>query len=392
MGDIYSYSYSIPYLFFIIILFILAYFEDKSQCIKQKNNYIYIAEILLILFFGLRGFVQSDFQNYYPWFEYLPTLWEINDFESAFEENYEPGFVLLSIMCKSISSNYFVWIFIFSLIDIILLKKIFNQYSVNCCLSFAIYFAIGALIMEFNLMRNIKAILILVYAIKYIRYKQMWKFFLCVIIATLFHITAIIFVPLYFVLDKKWPKSVLLMIFIVCVTVLISQVKLLSIVLPKITTFLGGVYIKKAELYDVSGMLDVSYGISFGFIERSVTFFMVYLFYDKWVDKTGNRYIFPNMIVIYFMCFSLLAEMSVLLERFAYYFALSYSIFYPNLVKHIRTKFSRVVLVYFIVGIFTLKIVQQTQTIVFKYDNILFGIESYEKRLGTFNFFLANID
>lgn len=246
--------------------------------------------------------------------------------------------------------------------------------------------------MEFNLMRNIKAILILVYAIKYIRYKQMWKFFLCVIIATLFHITAIIFVPLYFVLDKKWPKSVLLMIFIVCVTVLISQVKLLSIVLPKITTFLGGVYIKKAELYDVSGMLDVSYGISFGFIERSVTFFMVYLFYDKWVDKTGNRYIFPNMIVIYFMCFSLLAEMSVLLERFAYYFALSYSIFYPNLVKHIRTKFSRVVLVYFIVGIFTLKIVQQTQTIVFKYDNILFGIESYEKRLGTLNFFLANID
>ena len=392
MGDVYSYSYSIPYIVVILILFMLAYFEDKSRHIKQQKKYIYIAEFILIIFFGLRGFIQSDFQNYYPWFEYLPTLWSLEDFGNVFVENYEPGFVLFSILCKSISSNYFVWILICSIIDIILLKKIFNEYSINCCFSFAIYFAIGALIMEFNLMRNIKAILILVIALKYIQQKQIWKYFLCVFIATLFHITAIIFVPLYFVLDKKWPRPVLLVIFIVCITIFLSQVRLLSILLPKVTNFLGGVYMEKAEMYEISGSLDVSYGISFGLIERSITFFLVYLFYGKWIDKTGNRYIFPNMIVIYFMCFSLLAEMSVLLERFAYYFALSYSIFYPNLVKHIRTKFNRIVLVYFLVGVFTLKIAQQTQTIVFKYDNILFGIESFEKRLATLKFFLASIN
>lgn len=389
--ELYSYSYSVPYVIVILSLFYLALVENRTSSAHKKERLAKIAAFILIFFFGLRGFVQSDFQNYYPWFESLPTLWNNRDFFGAFTENYEPGFVLFSVLCKSIFPNYFIWIFICTLIDILLLKKIFNEYSVNVCLSFAIYFAIGAVIMEFNLMRNIKAILILILALKYIRERQMWKYILCVLTAMLFHITAIIFIPLYFVLGKRWPKPVLIGIFIACMAVLFLRISFLSTLLPLVAQLLGGEYVIMTELYLASGMLDTSYGISFGLIERVITLFLVIFYYGKWADKTGNRYIFPNMVVIYFMCFTLLTEMSMLLERFAYFFALSYCILYPNLFKEVHIHSRRTLLAFFIFAVFTLKIAQQTQSVVCRYDNVLFGIESFEKRLSTLQTYNANV-
>lgn len=387
---LYSYSYSIPYVIVILILFFLAYAEGKADSAIRKSKFINIASIILILFFGLRGFIQSDFQNYYPWFEELPSLWNYRGLAQAFIEGYEPGFVLYSIICKSIVPNYFFWIFISSLIDILLLRKIFSEYSVNVCLSFAIYFAIGALIMEFNLMRNIKAILILILATKYIRERKMWKYFLCVLIAFLFHIVSIIFIPLYFVLDRRWSRSLLLGVFGVCLAILLLQIKYITPILFSVANLLGGEYVAMLELYSESSFFESSYGISFGLIERVIAFLLVFYFYDKWEDKTGNRYIFPNLLVIYFMCFSLLAEIAVLLERMAYFFALSYCIYYPNLLNTLQIKGNKFILSFFLFSVFTLKIFQQTQTVVFKYDNILFGIESFEERLSTLESFNAN--
>lgn len=389
--NLYSYSYAIPYTIVILTLFVLAYFENKTFCEKEKNKLINLASLLLIFFFGLRGFIQSDFQNYYPWFEELSTIWNAKNFFKSFTESYEPGFVLFSILCKSIIPNYFCWILVCSLIDILVLKHIFKEYSANVCLSFAIYFAVGAIIMEFNLMRNIKAILILMLALKYIRERRMLKYFFYVFIATLFHITSIIFIPLYFILDKRIPKVVLSGIFIICIAVLFLNIKFLSSLLPSVANILGGEYAIMTELYIASGALDSSYGVSFGLIERVITFFLVFLFYGKWTDLTGNKYIFPNMFVLYFVCFSLLSEMSVLLERFAYFFALSYCIFFPNLLKVICIQNNKIILALFVFFVFTLKIAQQTKTIVCKYDNVLFGIESFEDRLNVLKYYNANV-
>lgn len=389
--ELYSYSYSVPYVIVILILFYLAFKENKTSSISKKNKLIGTASLLLIFFFGFRGFIQSDFQNYYPWFEDLPTIWQYRSFVKAFSENYEPGFVLFTILCKSVFPNYFFWIFVCTLIDILLLRKIFREYSFNVCLSFAIYFAIGAVIMEFNLMRNIKAILILIIAMKYVRENNIGKYLLCVFTSMLFHITSIIFIPLYFVIGKKWPKSLLIGIFIACMAVLFLRISFLPVLLPSVAQFLGGEYAVLTEYYFSNGALDASYGISFGLIERVITLFLVIFYYDKWTDNTGNGYIFPNLFVLYFMCFSLLTEMSMLLERFAYFFALSYCVFYPNLIKLIHYPNNRVILAFYIFSVFTLKIAQQTRSVVCKYDNVLFGIESFEERLSTLQFFNASI-
>lgn len=385
-----SYSYSIIYIVVILILFYLAYEEGRwrSVSVIHRNRLINIGVFLLILFFGLRGFVHTDFQNYYPWFQELPLLEDLG-VDSLVA--YEPGFVLLSSVSKTIIPNYFFWIFVCSLIDFLLLKKIFREYSTNVCLSFAIYLAVGAIIMEFNLMRNTKAILILIIATKYVRERKFGRYILCVLMATAFHLMSVIFLPLYFVLNRRLSKSVLLAIFFFCLVVLLFQVKFLFIILWPITEFLGGEYAAMAEYYYASGMLDSSYGVTLGLLERVISFCLVFYYYDRWADKTGNKYVFSNMVVMYFMCFSLFAEMAVLLERFAYFFALSYCIFYPNLFQVIKRNTHKVVLACYITVLFTLKLAQQTQPIICRYDNVLFGIESFDSRLRILDSYNANV-
>ena len=80
--SLYSYSYSAPYVIVILILFGLAYAEGRADDGIRKGKLVNTASAILILFFGLRGFIQSDFQNYYPWFEELPTLWDRNFFQA----------------------------------------------------------------------------------------------------------------------------------------------------------------------------------------------------------------------------------------------------------------------------------------------------------------------
>lgn len=48
--NLYSYSYAVPYIIVILILFVLAYFENKTFSMKERNKLINVASVLLIFF------------------------------------------------------------------------------------------------------------------------------------------------------------------------------------------------------------------------------------------------------------------------------------------------------------------------------------------------------
>ncbi|MBR5384320.1 MAG: EpsG family protein [Bacteroidales bacterium] len=380
-----SFWYSIPYILLITLCFWMSFREERARP-AAKKRYVDVVVIVLVFFFGLRGFVHTDFQNYYPWFEDLPTIWSPGIEWKVFMRDwakYEPGFVIYSILCKSVLPSYFMWILVSAAIDIVLLRKVFERYSSNVCMSFAIYLAIGGLIMEFSLMRNIKAILIILLALRYIREKDFKMYVLYIVAATLFHSTALLFLPLYFVLDKRIPKGVLLTVFIIGMATILLRLKYMSTLLVNASSVFGQQYSALAAFYLGQDKFATEYGISFGLVERVLTFGFVYFNYGKIRDKSGDKYIFPNMFVLYFMSFTLLYEVSVVLERIAYYFALSYCIFYPQLRERYRgASGKRLVVTAYILLVFMAKIAIQTKPVIYRYDNLLFGIESYYDRLS----------
>lgn len=110
---------SYPY---IIVSCILAFlYLGESGKIKDLSprSSINIALFLTLCFIGLRGFVLTDYINYYPFYVNLPKLDKINSVDLM---RFEPGFVIYSSLIKTIGFNYFGWVFINSLIDLAALR------------------------------------------------------------------------------------------------------------------------------------------------------------------------------------------------------------------------------------------------------------------------------
>ena len=115
------------------------------------------AFIIVWLFIGFRGHLYSDFINYYPFYEDLPT---INRLTSASFTRYmfEPGFVIYSSVVKSLGFDYFGWVAVGSFIDLWVCRQTFRRYSSSLVLPFLFFIAYNGLVIEFNLYRNAKAI------------------------------------------------------------------------------------------------------------------------------------------------------------------------------------------------------------------------------------------
>ena len=130
---------------------------------KRRQQLLKCAYLIFLLFFGFRGYVYTDFVNYKPFFDLLDGFKSIP--EVLIIKGWEPGFVAYSALCKAIFPNYFVWNIISTAIDLFLLYKILERYSNNHLLSLLTFFVIGATALEFNVLRNAKAIFIFLYAL-----------------------------------------------------------------------------------------------------------------------------------------------------------------------------------------------------------------------------------
>ncbi|GAB6011244.1 EpsG family protein [Viscerimonas tarda] len=383
---LFSYLYSVPYICLYVYFFALMFLEFR---LINKNKDIAIVRYLCIsvflFFFGLRGFINTDWINYYPFFDRLPTIWGGGDMASTFDTEInglgtmEPGFKLYSIIIKSIFPNYYCWQFISSLIDVFFLDYFFRKYSKYYALSFILFYIFGGLLIEINLMRNIKSIVLFMYSIKYVENRSMGKYMLINFIGTFIHFTSILYLPLYFVLNKKISNKVIWVVFIIGNLLYLSQAKFMTPALLLFTNLLGGRAGFLTEIYLESG-LSTSYGVTIGYIERTASFILFFLFRKQILKNFDKANVFFNVYFIYTICFLYFSEFTILVERVPFLFIFVYWILYPAFfycLKTIRYKFLFVSAL-FLYG--CIKLLMGSSDITSKYHNILFGIESYEEK------------
>lgn len=127
-----SYLYTIPYG---ISFLILCYFFWREQ--RGDTNAKWKAFFLLLFFIGLRGFVASDYINYYPFFQNLPTIFDLQ-FEGFYTGEFEFGFILYSSLVKTIFPNYFLGFFLNALIDLSILFYMLRHHCVSPTLAFIV--------------------------------------------------------------------------------------------------------------------------------------------------------------------------------------------------------------------------------------------------------------
>lgn len=367
--------FSIPYLIITIILLFLYLNEQRKITLFSVANARLAAYVVMLGFIGLRGHIYSDFINYYIYFEDLPNIFNLTP-DSFTEWYFEPGFTLYSSFIKTIIPNYYGWVFINTFIDLSVFCYIFKRYNTSSILPLLFFMGFNGLYIEFNLYRNIKAIDLFLLSLPYLENRRIIPYMLLNFLGMTFHTSSIVYIPLYFILNKDIPKLVRWSGLIFANIIFLFQLNFISDFLNSLSFF------QSMSFYDkLSGHIEnseVEQALSFGYLERTFSMILFTLFYEKLlIQKKSNR-IFYNCFWLYYVSFLCFYEVQVLVDRIPTLFMFSYWILYPNILI-IKNKYRQLLYSFSIFLVFA-KVFMSNNIEPAKYDNVVFGIEDYETR------------
>lgn len=371
MEPIHSYIYSIPYIVLILVLLCFSLYEKRE---RTRNVTLFAMGVVLVLFFGLRGFVQTDWYLYYWLYYRVPSFLESGIYTEA---RIEPGYMLLTQLFKTVTSDYFVWVFINTIVDIFAFTIIFRRYSRSIAWSWIIFLCFSGLVLEFNLMRNVKAIIIFLLSLPYVEKREFWKFFVLWLLAMAMHTSSIFYLPAYFILTKNWGRVVPLALLVLVNFIFLLKAYPTTWLLSKLSG-MESAFVGKAIGY-LAGS-EVEEGLTFGYIERTTMFILVYVFYRKLYERRKSNLIFCNAMYIYYVLWYIFSDVPVFVERMPVLFSFGYWILVPNMMGLARGKIRRMVNV-FVLLFAILKIITVTDHILYQYDNQVTGIKSKEARM-----------
>ena len=161
-----------------------------------------IITIILVIFAGLRGDFTADYKNYETLFYEYNKLTFGDIFRVHLDQ--EIGYVLLNWLIGRLTAN-FVWVMIScSSVTILLFIKEFKKESNNVWLSIFLFVTIGSYYVSFNLTRQIMATAIIFFGSSYLYEKKLIKYVWIIFTASLFHKTALVMIPFYFILNFKF--------------------------------------------------------------------------------------------------------------------------------------------------------------------------------------------
>lgn len=275
--------YNISYFFvaFLVVVSILSVEINKDYVKQQKYGKIlvFMPVFFLIPLIGLRDYnVGTDTTNYYN------IVWLTNE-SITFDTEFL--FSLLAKIIKYLGLGYSSFLFIiatiFILTNYIAIKRICNFYNSNILYAFFTYFSMFFFLsISINIVRQGISLSFLLLAYSYLINKSnKAKVIIAAIIATFFHVTALIPILIYFVSYNKYKilkNEYFYLLYIVFVILSYLNIGLLDIS-PYIVEVLG------SDNRRVDYLSDNDFGYTIGFKPQFVVFNTVFLFVALYVKS-----------------------------------------------------------------------------------------------------------
>lgn len=310
----------------------------SSKHNSPQNIYYLIITILTLIFIsGFRvTFIDTDTYR----FMYLQTGKSI---EYALSQT-DVGFFLYMLILNYITSNSQLLIFLSAVIVTLLITRTLYIYSSDIRLSLFLYVTSGIFAFSMNGLRQFIAVSIIFASIQLILVKRKWTFFLVVIIATSFHSSAIIFLPMYFLLQTKvFSYKIVLPLLVVCISLIFADRTI-----PLLFSFLGdtnyGVY-EQTVLAGKDGANIIRVLVE---AMPCMLAFFLYLQKNKDIFNNNNLLILLTNMSLYNLMFYLFAMQSWIFARVSIYFSIFNLILIPMLLSEFFDIKNRIFLKYII--------------------------------------------
>ncbi|WP_425609801.1 EpsG family protein, partial [Vibrio splendidus] len=188
-------SLSIYYWSIIVLIFVSVFIFSKNNHI---SNFAYFSVFLyLTLLSGFRYDVGTDFSNYLHYF-YLIEL--------GYDDVAEISFVYLFKFSQFIGLTEQ---FVFFVLALIISFGFISYFKYFCdksgFLAIYLFFTVSIFYFaSFNLVRQFTAVAIFLFSVRYIIERRMFKYILMILFSSSFHISALLMLPLYFVMNKNY--------------------------------------------------------------------------------------------------------------------------------------------------------------------------------------------
>jgi hypothetical protein len=196
--------------------------------------------VLFVFQVGLRWQTGTDWEPYLQHFEETNSLFDVYHTITGFEQGYN-FFVLI---VKSFWNSYTGFLIIHALLYYVLVFSAFKKMSPYIFISLLVFYATNIGVMWSN--RQLIALGICLFALRYVVNKNALKFFLLVGLAFMFHSTAILFIVYYF-LNRDIKQSVLFAVLIA--SFIIGKTSLPALAFSFVGDNIGGMGASKVLYY-----------------------------------------------------------------------------------------------------------------------------------------------
>lgn len=182
-----------------ILTFVVLWIVLEKLSINRQSFWLPL--LTLSLFSGIRNYnVGTDSALYTRPFRYPKP---INIETISFSFNGEFGYQLYSKILLLLTNNYFWLFFLSALIIVFSYLSFIKKYSVNYLFSIFLFITLGPYTLFFNVLRQGLAISIVLVAINYLLKRKPILFVIFIILASSFHVSALLLLPLYYLVYLK---------------------------------------------------------------------------------------------------------------------------------------------------------------------------------------------
>ncbi|NMA73042.1 MAG: EpsG family protein, partial [Bacteroidales bacterium] len=194
-----------------------------------------IVFLTLWLIAGLRYNVGRDFANYLREFNFLlygRVSWI----------DFEPGYRLLSSAIALFTTNAQYLFLVTSFITLWFVFKAIDKHSESFYLSLFLFVAMYFYFNSFNEVRHYMAVSISFYGTRYLAKRDFTKYAITIVIASLFHYSALIMLFAYFFVTRNYRRTTYLMAIGIAVLIRILYFRIIPIVVPLIPRYANYLY------------------------------------------------------------------------------------------------------------------------------------------------------
>lgn len=300
---------AIIYLSLSIITALMTHLSLKA---KDKLTTIFCASIAIFLpsiFAGIRYGIGTDyFVMYRPYFESL-----IN--RSIFRDNMEFGYKFLNKFIALLGGDIQIVLFIMALITLFFTYLTLYEYKdrINVFMGMFTYMLLFYLL-SFNAVRQMTAVSIVVYSIKYITKRNFLHFFILVILAFSMHYTAIIILPFYFlykIFGTNKHKLILLLTFGIGFILSINYQQILYPIFKQVDSL---------SYYAHYFIASKKFEFTFGMLARIMPFILPIIIFYKEIQNDKTFFMVYNLVVVGCIVRLMAYTSNFFVERLSFYF------------------------------------------------------------------------